>query len=73
MYGNNSLHCAIIGIHNSTTDPNFKEIEKIAIVRYREILKILIDARADIFEKNHGGKNAIDFIKMWGMEEYKLI
>ena len=54
---------SFVNAHNGAT-PN---------VRYREILKILIDAGADIFEKNDGGKNAIDFIKMWGMEEYKLI
>ena len=71
--GNNSLHCAIMGIHNSTKNPNFKEIEKIAIVRFREILKTLIDAGADINEKNNIGENSIDLIKKFGMEGYKLI
>ena len=71
--GNNALNRAILDTAFMRKYPDYDKMEKIAVERFREIFKILIDAGADINETNNKRDNAINNIKKFGLENYKLL
>jgi ankyrin repeat protein len=48
-------------------------MENSPIIRFREIIKLLIDAGVDINEKNNNGDNPNNLIKKFGMECFTLL
>lgn len=71
-YGNQALHRAVLDARRIVTYPNFDEMEKITIERFREIFRMLIDAGADINEATNTRESAVKSAKKFDLDKYEL-
>jgi len=70
--GNSALHRAILDTRRMVTYPDFNEMEKVTVERFREIFEMLIDAGADINEATDTRERAIDYVKKFELEKHEL-